>query len=194
MIAATLKKLVHALYSLRGSAGVVRPGPAPHPDQKQCWYLVDTVMSKYHFTQEAQMWLRANVNLCIDDLSSIDGGGYWQPSTGEVRLYSAQHEAAVHELAHAWWHSRREPLKDEMIEAVVRLSAETKPTYTVAAKLAFGYAHGIPAQNWPGMLVDRNDWEMFAGLASGTMGDMSLLPPYVRRVYTGLFIMPSADE
>ncbi len=194
MITATLQKLVRALRSLRGSAGVARSGPASVPDQKQCWYLVDGVMSKYHFTPEAQMWLHANVNLCIDNLGSTGGGGYWQPSTGEVRLYTAQHEAAVHELAHAWWHSRREPLKDQMIEAVVRLSAETNPAYASAAKLAFGYAHGIPAQNWPGMLVDRNDWEMFAGLASGTMGDMSLLPPYVRRMYRGLFVMPPVDE
>ena len=37
------------------------------------------------------------------------------------------------------------------------------------------------------MLVEENDWEMFAGLASGTMGDMRLLPPYVRRFYAGLF-------
>jgi hypothetical protein len=40
------------------------------------------------------------------------------------------------------------------------------------------------------MLVDRNDWEMFAGLASGTMGDMRKLPPYVRKLYSGLFLMP----
>jgi hypothetical protein len=41
------------------------------------------------------------------------------------------------------------------------------------------------------MLVERNDWEMFAGLASGTMGDMRLLPPYVREFYVGLFQMPA---
>ena len=38
------------------------------------------------------------------------------------------------------------------------------------------------------MLVEENDWEMFAGLASGVMGDMRLLPPYVRRLYAGLFV------
>ena len=31
------------------------------------------------------------------------------------------------------------------------------------------------------------DWEIFAGLASGTMGDLQKLPPYVRRFYDGLF-------
>lgn len=150
-------------------------------------------MREHHFTVAAQDWLRANVNLRVDDLSSTRGGGYWQPATREVRLFSAQHEAAVHELAHAWWHYRREPLKNDMIEATVRLSDEKNPLYRDTARLAFGYVHGIPEQNWPGMLVDRNDWEMFAGLASGTMGDMSKLPPYARKLYEGLFEMPTPD-
>ena len=38
------------------------------------------------------------------------------------------------------------------------------------------------------MLVEENDWEMFAGLASGVMGNMTLLPPYVRRFFAGLFV------
>jgi hypothetical protein len=36
------------------------------------------------------------------------------------------------------------------------------------------------------------DWEIFAGLASGVMGDLSLLPPYVRRFYVGFFDEPQA--
>jgi hypothetical protein len=44
------------------------------------------------------------------------------------------------------------------------------------------------------MLVEKNDWEMFAGLASGVMGDMSLLPPYVRRLYAGLFAGASDQD
>jgi hypothetical protein len=158
---------------------------------EEMWVFADRVMRDHHFTPGAQRWLRDNVRLQVDDLTSTRGGGYWAPDRREVRLFTAQDEAAVHELAHAWWHDRRHPLKDEMIEATVRLSAEKDPRYASAAKLAFGYVHGIPEQNWPGMLVDRNDWEMFAGLASGTMGDMSKVPPYVRRLYEGLFEMPS---
>jgi hypothetical protein len=147
-------------------------------------------MRVYHFTEGAQKWIRENVNLRVDDLTSTRGGGYWVPSQRQVHLFTAQDEAAVHELAHSWWHDRRHGHEDEMIEAVVRLSAEQRPAYLEAAKLAFGYVHGIPEQNWAGMLVERNDWEMFAGLASGTMGDMSKLPTYVRRVYVGLFEQP----
>ena len=154
------------------------------------WTFVRDVMREHHITPDAQRWLEENVNLRVDDLSSQGGGGYWAPSTREVRLFSAQHEAAVHELAHAWWHYRREEYKDDMIEATVRLSAEADSRYADMARLAFGYVHGIPEQPWEGLLVTRNDWEMFAGLASGTMGDMTKLPPYVRKLYTGLFEMP----
>ncbi|MEO8286802.1 MAG: hypothetical protein ABI670_10250 [Chloroflexota bacterium] len=153
----------------------------------EAWAFIDEVMRKYHFMQGARAWLRSNVNLRVDDMSSTRGGGYWMPATREVRLFTAQDEAAVHELSHAWWHDRRQGHEDEMIESVVRLSAEKDPRYTATAKLAFDYVHGIPAQNWAGMLVERNDWEMFAGLASGTMGDMRKLPPYVSKMYAGLF-------
>ena len=166
-------------------------GQTANPAQAEAmWAFVDRVMREHHFTPGARQWLRANVNLQVDDLTGTRGGGYWAPDRRGVRLFTAQHEAAVHELSHAWWHDRRHPLKDEMIEATVRLSAEQDPKYADAAKLAFGYVHGIPEQNWAGMLVDRNDWEMFAGLASGTMGDLGKLPPYVRKLYEGLFEMP----
>ena len=50
----------------------------------------------------------------------------------------------MHELAHAWWHDRRHPLKDEMIEATVRLSEEHDPRYGDTARLAYGYVHFEP--------------------------------------------------
>lgn len=159
------------------------------PVQSQEWDFVRAVMRERHFTPEAQDWIEANVNLQVEDLSSTSGGGYWNPSSREVHLFTAQHEAAVHDLAHAWWHYRREKGKEEMIEATVRLSAEQDSRYGELARLAFGYVHGIPEQPWEGLLVTRNDWEMFAGIASGTMGDMSKLPQYARRLYSGLFEM-----
>jgi len=154
------------------------------------WDFVRDVMARYHFTLGARRWLEESINLHVDDLTTVGGGGYWSPGKREVRLFTAQHEAAVHELAHAWWHYRRESRKDEMIEATVRLSAEADPRYGDMAKLAFGYVHGIPEQPWEGLLVTRNDWEMFAGLASGTMGDMRRVPEYVRDLFAGLFEMP----
>src|SRR5947208_1922080 len=91
--------------------------PATHVSNDAAWAFVERVMREHHFTPGAREWLRANVNLKVDDLSSTRGGGYWQPANREVRLFTAQDEAAVHELSHAWWHDRRHPVKDDMIEA-----------------------------------------------------------------------------
>jgi hypothetical protein len=47
----------------------------------------------------------------------------------------------------------------------------------------------VPNRTWPGMLVDRNDWEMFAGLASGMMADVRLIPPYVHPLCAGMYLL-----
>ncbi len=190
-----LSKARQALGSLIDQVrGLFGDRPATGAGSDEAWAFVSRVMRQHHFTKLAQEWIRQNVNLRVDDLTTRRGGGYWIPSQNQVHLFTAQDEAAVHELAHSWWHYRRKGREDEMIEAVVRLSAEQDPNYHGIAKLAFGYVHGIPEQNWAGMLVERNDWEMFAGLASGTMGDMRKLPPYVRVLYDGLFEMPQASH
>ena len=93
----------------------------------------------------------------------------------------------------AWWHYRRIGKEDAMIEATVALAQETDPRYQRLAGLAHGYIHGIPSQNWAGMLVERNDWEMYAGLASGMMADMRLIPPYVRPLYVGMYALLPDD-
>ena len=90
----------------------------------------------------------------------------------------------------------------ELMDAVVKLSQEPDPRYARAQGLAYHYVHGIPTQPdetsptgyWRGMLVEENDWEMFAGLASGIMGDVTLLPPYVRRFFAGLFVGASDTD
>jgi hypothetical protein len=188
-----LRELVYRVFTrikrAAQSMGAITVKGAPTDSAE--WEFIRGVAREHHFTSSAQRWLEENIKLRVDDLSTERGGGYWAPDRREVRLFSAQHEAAVHELSHAWWQDRRDALKDEMIEAVVRLSAEADQRYSDLARLAHGYVHGIPEQPWEGLLVTRNDWEMFAGIASGTMGDMTKLPPYVRRLYSGLFEMPA---
>jgi hypothetical protein len=154
--------------------------------------LREDLFAQFPFTPEAAGWLRENAGIAVKDFTSQRGGGYWYADQRLVLLFTAQMEAALHEHAHAWWefHGHRLPAADELIDAVIRLSQEPDPAYAATQKLAYDYVHGIPAQHWAGMLVDRNDHEMFAGLASGTMGDMSKLPPYVRSFYHGLFVEP----
>ena len=71
--------------------------------------------------------------------------------------------------------------------AVQRLADEADPAFARMQGLAHGYIYGIPEQRWAGMLAEGNDWEMYAGLASGCMADVRLLPHYVASWYEGLF-------
>jgi hypothetical protein len=71
----------------------------------------------------------------------------------------------------------------------VRAAAhEADPRYERVRFLAHQYEYGDPAIAFPGM--GENDPERFAGLASGTMGDLGLMPPALARWYVGLFAAP----
>ncbi|HEX6797087.1 MAG TPA: hypothetical protein VF116_05145 [Ktedonobacterales bacterium] len=147
----------------------------------------DEVLRRFPYTDEAREWLSTAIGFEVQDLGSTRGGGFWYPDQNKVFLFTAQYEAAIHELAHAWWHTRRIGQEDALIEATIRLSEERDPRYGRLQGLAYGYIHGIPEQNWAGMLVERNDWEMYAGMASGMMADLRLVPPYVRAFYAGMY-------
>lgn len=153
----------------------------------------EEVLSRFPYTDEARRWLRTAIGFEVEDLASTRGGGYWYPDANKVFLYTAQYEAAIHELAHAWWHYRRKGQEDALIAATVALAGETDPRYARLQGLAYGYVHGIPEQHWAGMLVDRNDWEMYASMASGMMADLRLVPPYVRRFYEGMYVLLPDD-
>jgi hypothetical protein len=184
-VAVNVGRVVVARVVGGGQAGVNAPAALK---------LREDLFAQFPFTPEAARWLRENAGIAVKDFTSQRGGGYWYADQRLVLLFTAQMEAALHEHAHAWWefHGHRLPAADDLIDAVIRLSQEPDPAYAATQKLAYDYVHGIPAQHWAGMLVDRNDHEMFAGLASGTMGDMRKLPPYVRAFYNGLFVQPDA--
>lgn len=148
---------------------------------------LEEVFQHFPYTKDSMEWLRRSITFEVEDLNVTRGGGWWQPAEDKVFLYTAQYEAAIHELAHAWWHFRRIGIEDEFMCVVQRLADEQDARYRRMQGLAYGYIYGIPAQNWAGMLVERNDWEMYAGLASGCMADIRLLPPYVGGYYEGLF-------
>ncbi len=179
--------------------GVRTPAHRPAGDAEA---FREEVFRLFPFAPQSAEWLRREIRLEVNDLSSVRGGGGWYPDQRKVALDTAQYEAAIHELAHAWWHDRRHSRKDELVAAVRRLADEPDPRYARARELAHHYVYGIPTQPGfeQGMLLPRhewgrgggprgewNDWEMFAGLASGVMADIRLLPPYLRPFYTGLF-------
>jgi len=185
--------LRRCLAALREFGAALQAGPDGVAwDDRPAVALRESLFARYPFTPEAAAYIRRHSHIAVRDPAGTTGGGYWDPGRRLVFLYTGQDEAALHEHAHVWWHERRlaPGQADGMIAATVRLSEEPDPRYASTQRLAHDYVHGIPAQGWAGMLVERNDWEMFAGLASGTMGDMRRLPPYVRAFYRGLFQMP----
>src|SRR5512146_62216 len=153
----------------------------------------EDVLTRFPYSVAAREWFRAEIDFEVADLASVRGGGYWLPEEHKVFLFTAQYEAAIHELAHAWWHPRRIGQEDDMIQATIALAQEPDPRYRRLRDLADGYIHGIPAQGWAGMLVERNDWEMYAGLASGMMADLRLAPLYIRRFYVSMYTLLPDD-
>jgi hypothetical protein len=165
-----------------------------HPSREAVVAFREEVLSAFPYTDEARDWLSTAIDFEVEDLGSVRGGGYWYPDRNQVFLFTAQYEAAIHELAHAWWHYRRAGREDALIEAAIRLSGETDPRYTRLSGLAYGYVHGIPEQRWAGMLVDRNDSEMYASMASGMMADLRLVPSYVREFYSDMYRLLPDDS
>jgi hypothetical protein len=165
---------------------------------------LDELFERFPFAEEARNWLRHRVRVEVADKGSTSGGGGWYPDQRLVRLNTVQYEAAIHELAHAVWDERRldREVRDGLVAAVQRLAEDPDPRWARVRTLAGHYVHGIPTQPGfeHGMLLPHaergtgggpqgewNDWEMYAGLASGCMADVRLLPPYLRRFYAGLF-------
>lgn len=164
----------------------------------------DDVLERYPFTSPARELLR-DVRFEVKHLSApVGGGGWYGPEARRIVLEGVQDEAALHELAHAWadltgFYTEREPggppwpTRCHAFRAVVRAAAhEPDPRFERVRFLAHQYEYGDPAIGFPGM--GENDAERFAGLASGTMGDLRLMPPYVAVYYRGLFESPAAAE
>jgi hypothetical protein len=161
-----------------------RVPPTRSPEVAQ---FLDDLFDHFPFDVEAEEWVRDHVWIVVKDIGSVSGGGLFFPGQNRIELNTAQYEAAIHELAHAWWHVRRGVLREAFIAAVVRAASEPNARFQRIAVLARGYVYGLEEIGFPGFLHDGNDGEMFAGLASGCMADIRLLPPYLRPFFTGLF-------
>jgi len=129
----------------------------------------------------------------VGTLDEPMGGGYWFGDRKLVMLRGTQDEAAVHELAHAWWDSRRSTERDALMQVLGELGTHAPAGFARIAELANVYCHGIKTQKdpssptgyWRGMLAEDNDHETFAGFCSGVMGDAAQMPSKLRRFYRG---------
>jgi len=137
----------------------------------------------------------------------MTGGGFFHPTGaytpgGWVELYSPQPEAAIHEYSHAWFQTHLPWWREQFEEAFNRYGRQAGEAAARgwrlprARQLALEYIYGTP--EWPGIYAAAEqyspDWarwlaqhEMYAGMASGLMGQTWQLPAWLRQYYAGLF-------
>lgn len=170
----------------------------------------------YGFTSEASQHVRSTSIIVIHD-PPTEGGGFWWPGYRKVELFGFSHEAAVHELSHAWWEDYRmqnHNLIIDLAKDVVRLAdmdPRLNPDLASAIAFARGYVYGI--ENWKGMYSTDSgsadvhslqeadfsaskprvmDWEIYAGFCSWTMGRFKegshKLPNFMWRYFDPEFI------
>jgi hypothetical protein len=161
-----------------------------HPEDVREWF--EAFFKRHPFADEAVAYFRT-LRKEIGTLDAPMGGGYWFGVRQLVMLRGTQDEAAVHELAHAWWERRRGTHRDALMHLLKDLGAQPPAGFPRIAELANVYCHGIRTQTdptsptgyWRGMLAEDNDHETFAGFCSGVMADANLLPPPLREFYRG---------
>lgn len=161
----------------------------------------DWVFKEAGFTPESQQELQ-KVELQVK--RSIGGGGGWIPLSQSIELGAPSLEGAIHEYSHVYWQPRRKEEGDALVQAAMQLAKEIDPQYETASMLARAYIQEMQLEDGtvhkPVMLLEErnwgqgsgpdkkwNDWEIFAGLASGVMGHLEMLPDYIKSFYEGLF-------
>ena len=177
----------------------------------------DFVLQAFGVTDTAKAFIKNNSTIEIADLKDTcsGGGGSWNPSSKKVLLNCAQYEGGLHELSHVWWHTYRLQNPDKaksLAKDVVRMADGDGSA--AAVEFAKGYVNGIGT--WKGMYCTDagcadphnikdsdfditeaaanakiNDWEIYAGLSSWTMGRYKdgshALPSYMWQYFSPEF-------
>jgi hypothetical protein len=161
-----------------------------HPEDVLHWF--EELWHRRAFEGAAIDYFRT-LRLEMGTLDEPMGGGYWFGDRKLVMLRGTQDEAAVHELAHAWWEAQRTEYRDALMDVLRQLGSDPPAGFPRIAELANVYCNGIKSQKdsnsptgyWRGMLAEDNDHETFAGFCSGVMADATQMPPTLRRFYKG---------
>ena len=96
------RSAVPASAEMREYFGFDRHGPS-----RRCARVVRGLWRRQPFAPEAVAYFRT-LRLEVGTLDEPMGGGYWFGDRKLVMVRGTQDEAAVHELAHAWWEQQRE--------------------------------------------------------------------------------------
>lgn len=155
------------------------------------------VLRRYNVRPEAAERILAHCDVTILDPASVTGGGVVQytdrPDYWHVVLYSAQHEACLHEMAHVWWFLFQTDAMVAMLidQYFIQGDQRDKPRFRKVRQACWEGIHGNGV--WPGYWVGPpyNRWnadEMYAGMCSLIMGDTDMLPHAMRPLFDGLFL------
>jgi len=154
-------------------------------------------MRQYHFRPDAVAVLMRNCVFEVHDWGSTSGGGVAHfgrdGAPTRVVMHTAQHEACVHECAHAWWYelererpARKDPAVAELI-AVFRLQSLLEDGgYPVIRQ----HCRQFRTSMWNEELGRWSHDEIFASLASAVMCDMRRMPVGFHGVYGEMLVMP----
>src|SRR5690349_10595999 len=89
-----------------------------HPDDVRAWF--EGLWRRQRFATPAVEYFRS-LRLEIGTLDEPMGGGYWFGDRRLVMVRGTQDEAAVHELAHAWWELQRVTRRDDLMQLLREL-------------------------------------------------------------------------
>jgi hypothetical protein len=179
---------VPASQEMRSSFGLERMAA---PGDVDAWF--EGLFQRVPFDRQAVAYFRG----LRREMGTTDeplGGGFWFGDRRLVMLRGAQDEAAIHELAHAWWERRRTQQRDALMDLLRSFGRDPPAGFPTIADLAGVYCNGIPTQvdpssptgYWGGMLAEDNDHETFAGFCSGVRAHAEQMPPDLRAFYRGL--------
>jgi len=167
------------------------------------------IVSRYSFRKTAADLVIERCDFRLYDEASINGGGrvYFAGIYRDgaplqrtlVEFDTSQAEAGVHELAHAWWFEigrdyaqlDKHELVAQLLDAFLTEANATQDQYTRIRELCHEFRYGWEGQPegmWWGEPLNRwNHDEIYASLASATMGDLRMYPPSLRPVYDKMF-------
>jgi hypothetical protein len=111
-----------------------------HPEDARAWF--EGLWQRHPFTPHAVDYFRT-LRLEVGTLDEPMGGGYWFGDRKLVMVRGTQDEAAVHELAHAWWEQHREQRRGDLMGVLRDLGDESPDEYPRVGELARVYRHGI---------------------------------------------------
>ena len=174
------------------------------------------VMAGHGFRPEATQFITEKSDYRVAPKIKEDEKQGWSPplslnDKGSVRLFYWEAQGTAHECAHVYWHWRRIVHPEERLglcRDLVTVSKLVGTEYDAVARFAEVYLYG-DGGNFAGMYayqglrprnlhdIDANDlsaiidWEIFAGLASWTMGAYKVgvhrLPPLLWRYFEPMF-------